>query len=152
MRVILAGALILTACGGSPTTSVTPGGPAPDGLELLVADLEAAGADVGDAGTFDPAPISRRSRMLCVNGHKVSVYIYASELDRQATASDIDPRDPSHVGRTIIEWAGDRRFWQRDRIIVLYLGEDPATEMLLSSLLGPPFARGLGRSGRGETC
>jgi hypothetical protein len=80
-----------------------------------------------------------------VAGQEVSVYAYETEEDRAAVAATIDPQDPSHVGRAIIEWAGNPRFWQRDRIIVLYLGDDPATEARITSVLGEPFARGRGR-------
>jgi hypothetical protein len=50
------------------------------------------------------------------------------------------------VGTAIVEWAGRPRFWQGNRILVLYLGESAATEALLTSVLGPPFAEGPGRA------
>jgi hypothetical protein len=47
-------------------------------------------------------------------------------------ASRIKPDDPSNLGTSIVEWAGRPRFWQRDRILVMYLGESAATEALLT--------------------
>jgi len=152
MRVLIPLVLVITACGSSPSVSAMPSGAAADGLEALVADLEAAGAQVALVGSFDPTPISRRAALVCASGQKIRVYIYGSQQERAVAASSIDPNDPSHVGRAIIEWRGNPRFWQRDRMIVLYLGKDQATEMLLSSILGPPFASGPGRDGGGEGC
>jgi hypothetical protein len=54
----------------------------------------------------------------------------------------IDPKDPSNVGTGIVEWAGAPRFWLRDNVIVLYLGQDAATDAALRALLGTPFAEG----------
>jgi hypothetical protein len=130
--------LMAAACGGSP-----PG--VPDGVQRLIGDLSAAGGRIVEAGSFDAAPLSGQAALMCVNGQEVRVYSYPSDQERAAAASRIDPTDPSNVGTAIIDWAGNPRFWQRDRIVVLYLGRDQATEALLTTILGPPFARGLGR-------
>jgi hypothetical protein len=74
------------------------------------------------------------------------VYEFASAGERAAVASRIDPVDPSNLGTSIVEWDGRPRFWQGDRILVLYLGESAATHALLTSILGPPFAEGPGRA------
>jgi hypothetical protein len=83
--------------------------------------------------------------VVCVDGEEVRVYSYPSEEERAAVASRIDPNDPSNVGTSIIEWDGWPQFWQRDRILVLYLGNDEPTIELLTGLLGEPFAQGLAR-------
>ncbi len=82
---------------------------------------------------------------LCVTGESVQVYEFATEAQAQAAAASIDPEDPSHVGNSIIEWVGNPKFWQGDRVIVLYVGTDPGTEDALAALLGEPFAVGGGR-------
>lgn len=115
------------------------------GVDGLKVNLEAAGAAVAEQATFDGEPLSGRGVRLCVNGQEVDVYVYHYAADRVADAGLIDPDDPSHIGRAIAEWQGRPRFWQRDRIIVLYLGSDEVTERLLTSLLGRPFAQGRGR-------
>lgn len=51
-------------------------------------------------------------------------------------------------GTSIVDWTGSPRFWQHDRLILLYLGGDAGTETLLTTALGPPFARGVGGVGR----
>ncbi|HSH21300.1 MAG TPA: hypothetical protein VK992_01620, partial [Candidatus Caenarcaniphilales bacterium] len=62
-----------------------------------------------------------------------------------ARAATIDPDDPSNIGTSIVEWAGEPKFWLRDRVLVLYLGTDEQVEDGLVSVLGEPFARGEGR-------
>ncbi len=116
-----------------------------DGLDRLKADLERAGATVDELGTFDdPMPFSGRMVRLCVNRQPIEVYVYGTPEERAADAALIDPYDPTQVGLAIVEWQGTVRFWQRDRIIVLYLGADDATEQLLTRILGQPFARSSG--------
>ena len=136
---------IIAACGASPPASPSVRGGAVGGTERLITDLAGAGARAVEAGSFDPTPLSGRATLLCLDGEEVRVYAFSSEQERVAAASRIDPNDASKVGTAIIAWAGNPRFWQRDRILVLYLGGDEAIESLLSSVLGPPFARGLGR-------
>ena len=83
---------------------------------------------------------------LCLEGQQVSVYAYETEEQADAVARSIDPRDPSHVGRTmIVDWAGNPTFWQRGGLIVLYLGSEPDVTATLTSVLGQPFASGPGR-------
>lgn len=124
-----------------------------DGTQQLVTDLQRAGAAVAEQGSFQTTPLSGRGVVLCVQGRLIQVYEYASSAERTRASKDIDPTDPSHIGNSIVEWAGNPRFWQRDRIIVQYLGQDPAIEVILSSVLGPPFAKGAGRGlGPDPTC
>lgn len=94
---------------------------------------------------FNPDPLPGRGVRLCVGGQEVSVYVYPTPEERAAVAARIDRTDPSNVGTAIIEWRGDPTFWERDRLIVLYLGRDPGTEATLTEVLGAPFASGQGR-------
>jgi hypothetical protein len=139
-------ALVATACQGNSTS----GSPSPslgaDGVVGLVAQIRAAGAVVAEAGAFSTDPLSGRGVLLCLGNEPVRVYEFTSAAERAAVASRIKPDDPSNLGTSIVEWAGRPRFWQRDRILVLYLGESAATEALLTSVLGPPFAKGPGRA------
>lgn len=96
-------------------------------------------------GAFSTEPLGGQGIGLCVAGQQVNVYVYPTPEDRAASAARIDPIDPSNLGTAIIEWAGNPKFWQADRLIVLYLGNDPAVEAGISSVLGAPFARGQGR-------
>ena len=159
--IVVALAFIMEACGIATTTSpsgeasppgagsVTPSasgqGHVDSAVAVLVDALRARGATVTDLGAFNPEPLGGRGVSLCVAGQQVRVYVFDNEEDAAAVAGRIDPADPSNLGTTIIEWAGDPTFWQRDSIIVLYLGSDPAVKSGLASILGQPFASGQGR-------
>jgi hypothetical protein len=114
----------------------------------LVDDLVDAGAEATVSDSFDGTPLANEALVVCVNRQDVRVFVYASEQERAAASAQIDPSDPSHVGLSIIEWDGWPKLWQRDRIIVQYLGSDPDTIELLTELLGDPFAVGLQRPQR----
>jgi hypothetical protein len=94
--------------------------------------------------TFTADPLPGQGVVLCVGKEAVQLYVFASIRDRIDAASRIDPKDPWHIGTAIVEWIGRPRFWQRDRLLVLYLGEDAATDSVLRTVLGPPFASGQG--------
>ena len=95
-----------------------------------------------DLGAFNPDPLGGRGARLCVAGQQVSLYVYATEQERAAASARIDPNDPSNLGTAMVAWAGNPRFWQRGRILVLYLGNVAAVEAGITSVLGEPFARG----------
>ena len=135
---------------GPPTES--PPDPSPTefrhGPEGLIADLSDAGADAEVSDSFDGEPLAAVQTIVCVNGQDVRVFVFGTEQERMAASAGIDPTDPSHVGTSIVEWDGSPKFWQRDRIIVLYLGRDEATIDLLTELMGDPFAQGQDRPQR----
>ena len=137
--------MLLAACavqaGSSPSAGPTGG---IDGVEELVAALSNGQAQARQGGTFDSAPLTGQGVLLCVGREEVRTYVYRTAQERAAAAGQIDPNDPSHIGSSIAEWMGNPRFWQSGRIIVLYLGSDARTEALLTSVMGPPFARGVG--------
>lgn len=128
-----------------PPASRAPETPPADPVAAFVADLRGAGATVTELGAFNPMPLGGLGARVCVDGQTVRIYEFEAESERAAAAAGIDPADPSHVGTAIVEWAGNPRFWQWDRVIVLYLGSDHAVEARITSVLGPPFARGQGR-------
>jgi hypothetical protein len=153
-------ALITVSCtSGGPTPrppTPTPSPPGPthsatplrDGVEGLVEDLTDAGADAAVSGSSSGEPLAVEATVVCVGGKEVRVYSYSSEEERAAVSARIDPTGPSNVGTSIVEWDGWPQFWQRDRILVLYLGNDEATIDLLTGLLGEPFAKGQPRPQR----
>ena len=120
--------------------------PAPtDGPEKLIVDLEATGADARLRDLFAGDPFAAQGSVLCVGTEPVRLYVFGSIRDRMDAAAKINPTDPSDMGTAMVTWNGRPRMWQRDRMLVVYLGEDPATETLLKGVLGEPFASGPGR-------
>jgi hypothetical protein len=143
-------AAIVVACASPQGSTPSPTAPA-TGVDGLVRALIAAQVPVRQASTFDAAPLPGRGVLLCVGRQEVRVYEFASDQERVAAARSIDPKDPWHVGNSVVEWLGNPRFWQGDRFIVLYLGPDARTESLLTQVMGPPFAVGR-ESGAGAPC
>ena len=116
----------------NPTTS--------DGAEALVADLIAGGAAAKLGSNFLAEPLRGEGILVCIGTEAVQVYIQKDHESALAVASMIDPDDPSKIGTSIVNWTGRPRFWLRDRIIVLYVGTDAATDTALRTLMGRPFA------------
>jgi hypothetical protein len=149
-------AMIAAACdtAGGPTSSPTTSGPGASpsasattrtGPEGLVEDLKDRGPNARLAGDFDASGIAEAGVTLCVGDEPVQLYVYGTAEEAFARARAIDPRDPSNFGTMIIEWAGNPKFWLRDRMLVLYLGNDQPTIDVLLEALGEPFAVGQGR-------
>lgn len=135
-----------SASGPSDVEATSASSPASDPVAALAEALRAAGATLTVLGSFPTDPLGGRGTRLCVSAQEVRVYAFETEADQAAVATKIDPTDPSMIGASmIVEWAGNPTFWQQGRLIVLYLGSDPAVEAGLSSVLGQPFAKGFGR-------
>ena len=167
---VVVGAWIAAACGvpaqgtGAPSGSgVSPEAPpvasavdpsaAPELDEAtgtLVAALQEAGAGVRVIGPFEGEPVGGQGVALCVDGNQVNVYVFADAAEAASRAAMIDPKDPSNLGTSIVSWVGNPRFWQADRLLVLYLGDDPVVETGLRAALGAPFAEGQGRGPAGD--
>jgi len=141
--------LVIAACSGVGETTTTTTVDAEEGEpDRFVAELNVAGVDAAPVETFSTEPVGGQGHLICVGGEEVRVYLFATDELGAAAAARINPDDPSDFGNAIIEWAGNPRFWQRGPMLVLYLGEDQATEALITGVLGPPFAQGQG-PGRG---
>jgi hypothetical protein len=133
---------------GTPTSSGSPppvifGTPTPttaDGTDAFLADLVAGGAAAKLGSNFLAEPLPGEGVLVCIGTEAVQVYVLKDHEAALAAASVIDPNDPSKIGTSIVDWAGRPRFWLRDRILVLYAGGDAATDAILRSLLGRPFA------------
>ena len=122
------------------TATETPIPTAADGAESLVADLVAAGTAAELGSNFLADPLRGEGRLVCIGTEAVQVYVQKDHEAALAVAATIDKNDPTRVGTSVVTWSGTPRFWLRDRIIVLYVGADAATETALRSLLGQPFA------------
>ncbi len=105
-----------------------------------MADVVASGATARVGSGFLADPMPGEGVVVCVGTEAVQVYVLKDHEAALAAASRIDRDDPSKVGTAIVDWAGRPRFWLRDRILVLYVGEDAATDGALRALLGQPFA------------
>lgn len=142
LRAALVTAALIVVVGCQATTSQTPAATAPHGIDGLVTDLVAGGTDAKVGTPFMSEPIGGQGSTVCVGTETVRAYEFIDHEAALAASQTIDRDDPSLVGNGIVEWTGAPRFWLRDRVIVLYVGEDAATDSSLRTLLGPPFAEG----------
>jgi hypothetical protein len=71
----------------------------------------------------------------------VQVFVFADEAAAHAAATTVPP-DGSTFKTMVVDWMAPPHFYQRGRIIALYVGTDAATVQLLTSLLGQQFAGG----------
>ena len=128
----------------SPSPTAPPPSPAPTqtGLGGVVADLTIAGVTAKAGGPFATEPIGGEGVALCVGAETVQTYRLIDHEAALAASAKIDRDDPSIIGTSHVTWTGKPRFWLRENLILLYLGQDLATDAALRSLLGPPFAEG----------
>ena len=147
-RILLLFLVIACSGMGEVTTTGATEPVATEDPERLIAELNTAGVATDQVDTFATDPVGGTGTLVCVGEEEVRLYLFEDEEAAGEVATRIDPADPSNLGNAIIEWVGRPRFWQRGPMLVLYLGEDLATEDLLIEKLGPPFAQGAG-PGRG---
>jgi len=121
----------------SPDT-VSHGGPAIDYVSLID-NLRANDATVNPEGEIEQPFFSVTGFSIQVNGASVQVFEYNSAEDAVADASLVS-LDGSSIGTSMPFWVDDPHFYYIERIIVLYVGDDPAIEELLESVLGSQFA------------
>jgi len=125
--------------GGPPPPLVSHGGPAVDYVSLI--DNLRANAIVNPEGEIEQPFFSVTGFSIQVNGASVQVFEYNSAEDAEADASLVSPNGRS-IG-TSMPFLGDApHFYYKEKIIVLYVGDDPAIEELLEFVLGRQFAGG----------
>ena len=142
--------IALLGCQSPAGPSPTPPGSSPAatafGLDELVVALRARaqGTTVKVGEPFVGDPIAGKGTTVCLGLEAIRVYTFASAAERAAVAQRIDPLDPTKIGTSIVDWAGRPRFWQGERILVLYTGTNDAVDAALTVILGQPFAKATG--------
>ena len=123
-----------TASPTAPETSLS--------AATLTRALRDAGATVSVAETEpqDSFPFfSVRSRRTVVNGEDVHVFEYSSPEKAASDQAKVS-KSGTPVGTTQITWVAPPRFYQKGRVIVLYVGNSDDVSRRLETVLGPPFA------------
>lgn len=150
--VLLLAVLVLAACGGGVQPGAADPSPQPppseeplprpaiviDQADLIVA-LEGQGASVEVGETLTQAFFGPVATILRVNGADVQVFEYPDEAAMESDAALVEP-DGGSIGTTMAMWVDDPHFYKTGRIIVLYIGSDPAIIDLLENVVGPQFA------------
>ena len=141
-RFLLAAALLLAACG---TGAQSHGGPVQDQVSLIDA-LRGKNLTVDISGTVSQPFLNPQSgTAVRLSGGALTapadlqLFEYSSASAASADASRISP-DGSGTATTKISWVAPPHFFLKGRVLVLYVGNDPAVFNVLKSLLGPQFA------------
>ena len=124
--------ILLAAC--APATPAL-------GLDGLVEALIASGASVEIDGEVEQTFFAVPGRILRVDGQDVQVFEYPDSESRQADSDQVGP-DGSEIGTTMVTWIDTPHFWAKDRLIVIWVGQDESTIAALSAVLGEPIAGG----------
>ena len=130
-------ALIAVACGSQAVTEASPG--AVEDQASLIERLRAAGATVEVGDPVEQIFFTVEGQIIKVNGADVQVFEYESADTMQADAAQVAP-DGGSIGTSMVTWIATPHFYQAGRILVLYVGDDPAILELLEGALGPQFA------------
>jgi hypothetical protein len=133
LTAVLAAAAL--ACESRVDISSFPDAVGVETRQLIVA-LRRAGATAEVVETQPPASslLSAPTTRVAVNGADVLVFEYATLTEADAAAA----RVPDIMARTL--FPSRPHFFRGNRVIVLYVGTDPAVITPLERLLGPQFA------------
>jgi hypothetical protein len=140
-RLLVVIGLLLTACGTPPQSH---GGPVQDQVSLIDALRTSVSVDI--SGTVaQPFLHPQSGTTVRLNGTAlaapadVQLFEYGSAAAASADAGQIRP-DGSGTGTTMVDWIAPPHLFLKGRVLVIYVGNDPAVISLLGSLLGPQFA------------
>ena len=138
------------------STSLTPGQPTRNGhraqpgarrphlakarsgkeVSDLIRNLRARGATAKPSGERVSQPFfSVRGRILIVNGQALQVFEFAN-----AAAASANTKRVGATGTTSVTWIAPPHFYNRGRLIVLYVGDNESVLKLLATVLGQQFA------------
>jgi len=142
--IIIMAVLLLPIIGFSCTRVGPPpashSGPAEDYVGLID-ELRANGAKVEPAGDISQPFFSVRGSALSVNGENVQVFEFEDDAAAKTEAETISP-DGSSIGTSIVSWVATPHFYQKGRIIVLYVGTIQSVLNALEEILGTQIAGG----------
>jgi len=140
-RLLVLIGLLLTACGTVPQSH---GGPVQDQVSLIDALRESVPVDISGsiAQPFlhpDSGTTVQLSGGNLAAPADVQLFEYGSAAAAGADAHQIRA-DGSGTARTTVDWVAPPHFFLKGRVLVIYVGRDPAVINLLTSVLGSQFA------------
>jgi len=144
-------ALVLALIGFGCTRPGTPAGTAPFDYHAFVDALQAAGTTAALVEDGGASLLNRDVRVHQVelggsglgdgtrlDGVEIQVYEYPDLVSQEADAERISPSG-SPIGDRMVTWVDQPNFWGRGRLIVLYVGREPAVIQLLDRVMGDPI-------------
>jgi hypothetical protein len=121
-------------CNGSDPTTVSHGGAVRDHVSL-VDSLRRQGLTVEPTGSVTQPFFSSPGQILRVNGQDVQVFEFEDPASAHSMAKEIST-DGMSIGHTVINWVKPPHFFSTGKIIVLYVGSDPALLRQLEIAMG----------------
>jgi len=144
-RLLVLIAFLLTAC-GTVQGPQSHGGPVQDQVSLIDALRgKNVTVDIGQSATVQPFLNPQSGTAVRLSGGPLTtaadlqLFEYASASAASADAHQIRA-DGSGTATAIVDWVAPPHFYVKGRVLVIYVGSDPAMLSLLQSLLGPQFA------------
>jgi hypothetical protein len=147
----------ITACAsGTPAAAVVnsalpaaasgaQSGTGPTDLAALTAALDTGAASAGPkttpTGAIDQPFIPVQGQGLSLGDQDIQVYQLADTATASALAAAVS-KDGKTIGTTTVDWVGQPHWYRSGKLVVLYVGDDAATQARLALVLGPPFAGG----------
>jgi len=138
--IVLTMTLMVLGCNGSEAPVVPHGGTVHDHISFIDS-LRAQGLIVEPASPISQPFFPKPGQVLKVNGQDVQVFEFENPSVAQAHTQKISP-DGKSVGDTIIDWVETPHFFHVEKIIVLYVGTNPALISALEASAGPQFSGG----------
>jgi hypothetical protein len=123
--------ILVASCARSSSARIVTA----DDLEDAIRDTGAVALTLGDMAG-DGFGVS--GRRIGVGQAEIAVFEYVSADTREAVSSTIPP-DASAVGGESRVWDDRPHIWATGRLIVVYVGTDGGTVLLLEGLLGDPI-------------
>ncbi|HSL46502.1 MAG TPA: hypothetical protein VK897_23920 [Anaerolineales bacterium] len=133
LLILLAGALILAACGGQPASAHGYG------TEEFLAELREKGVEAEKGDSVEQGFFSVIGTFVNFNGESVQVFEYDSAETMESDAVLVDA-EGSSIGTSMVSWVATPHFYKKGRILVLYVGDNAEALETLESVLGPQFA------------
>ena len=123
---------------GTPEMEIEPSSPSFG----IVNILRASGNKVRVIGTAERPFIPVKGKTLTVNEQQVEIYEFDSQEDTDATADGINPDGTPKSPQGAPAFQGTPHYYRTDKVLVLYVGDDPTTKQALETALGSQIAGG----------
>ncbi len=134
----------------SAPSAVSHGGPVRDHVSFVDA-LRARGVTVAIAGTVAQPFLRAKGTQLRLSGTGFTAPAVVESYNYDQADLGTDPAravidDTSQIGpdgspKTLkITWVAPPHLYRAERLVVLYVGSDPAVQQMLTDLIGPQFA------------
>jgi hypothetical protein len=107
----------------------------------FVRSLRAENTTIEPQGEVEQPFFSVTGKVIALYGDRVQIFEYPGSAEAGAQAALVSP-DGMTVGTAKPHWLGTPHFYRKDRLLVLYLGDDEKVLKALEARLGRQFAGG----------